>query len=192
MTRLLVVDDHPAMRAGLIAVLRAEPGFVVLDSAESEPEVWPALARTRPDVVVLDYHLPTSDGLAICRRIKRTMPPPRVLLYSAYADTSLVIPAMLAGVDGMVSKTAPANELYDAVRRVGRGERVMPSFGREELEDAHAKLDQGDLPLLGLLLQDTPTRDIAAALGIEPQEIVHRVDRMISRLKVEVASPSAG
>ena len=152
MIRILLVDDHPALRAGLTAVLRAEPGLVPLGTAGVEEELWPALHRTKPDVVVLDYHVPPADGLQLCRRIKRSMPPPKVLLYSAYADASLVIPAMLAGADGVVNKGAPANELYDAIRTVARGESVMPPMSRELLDDANARLDAEDLPMLVMAL----------------------------------------
>lgn len=189
MIRVLIVDDHPALRAGLSAVLRAEPGLVVLGTAESEADVWPELARTRPDVVILDYHLPSSDGLTICRRVKRTLPPPGVLLYSAYADTSLVIPALLAGADGMVSKSAAAAELYDAIRQVSRGERVMPPVSREVLTRAHRQLDEDDLPLLAMLLDGTRPGDVAETMGMTADDLAHRIDRMISRLKVEVATP---
>lgn len=189
MIRILIVDDHPAMRAGLTAVLRAEPGLVPLDVAASVGDLWPALKRTRPDVVVLDYHLPGGDGLVVCRRIKRELPPPQVLLYSAYADAALTIPAMLAGVDGLISKSAPANELYDAIRRVARGERVLPPISRELLDAAGAKLQPEELPILGMTLEDTPIAEMASALGLEASEVAHRIDRMIKRLKIEIAQP---
>ena len=105
MIRILIVDDHPAMRTGLSAVLRAEPGLVPLDAVGSVGDLWPALHRTRPDVVVLDYHLPGDDGVPACRRLKRELPAPAVLLYSAYADAALAIPAVLAG-DAAVAGTA--------------------------------------------------------------------------------------
>ena len=189
MIRILIVDDHPAMRAGLTAVLRAEPGFVPLDAAHSERDLWPTLNRTRPDVVVLDYHLPGDDGLVLCRRIKRQVPAPAVLLYSAHADAALTIPARLAGVDGLISKAAPANELYDAIRRVARGERVLPPISRELLDDAGNRLRSDELPILGMTIEDTPLVDIAATLGVEPVEVAHRIDRMIKRLKIEIPSP---
>lgn len=192
MIRILIVDDHPAMRAGLTAVLRAEPGLVPLDVAASESDLWPALKRTRPDVVVLDYHLPGDDGLVVCRRIKREVPPPSVLLYSAYADASLTIPALLAGVDGLISKSAPANELYDSIRRVARGERVLPPISRELLDAAGARLEPEELPILGMTLEDTSVADMAAALGLEPAEVTRRIDRMIRRLKIEAPSPPGG
>ena len=192
MIRILLVDDHPALRAGLTAVLRAEPGLVPLGTAASEEELWPALHRTKPDVVVLDYHVPPADGLQLCRRIKRSMPPPRVLLYSAYADASLVIPSMLAGADGVVNKGAPAAELYDAIRTVARGERVIPPLSRELLDDANDRLDSDDLPILGMALDGTPENEIARTLGLSADEMTHRMDRMISTLKVEIPVSRGG
>jgi len=192
MIRILIVDDHPAMRTGLTAVLRAEPGLVPLDVASSVDDLWPALHRTKPDVVVLDYHLPGDDGLVVCRAVKRELPAPAVLLYSAYADAALTMPALLAGVDGVVNKSAPANELYDAIRRVARGERVLPAISRELLDAAARELDPEDLPILGMVLEATPLHEIAGALGIEPALVSRRMDRMIGRLKVEVPAPRAG
>jgi DNA-binding NarL/FixJ family response regulator len=191
MIRILIVDDHPAMRAGLTAVLRGEPGFVALDAATSAADLWPTLNRTRPDVVVLDYHLPGDDGLVLCRRIKRQIPAPAVLLYSAYADASLTIPARLAGADGLINKSAPANELYDAIRRVARGERVQPPLSRELLDRAANDLQAEDLPILGMALEDTPIGEMAAVLGVEPAVVSRRIDRMISQLKVDVPAPGA-
>jgi DNA-binding NarL/FixJ family response regulator len=191
MIRILVVDDHPAMRAGIVAVLQAEHDLVPLDSASSVTDLWPALHSTRPDVVVLDYHMPGDDGLVVCRRIKREPPAPAVLLYSAYADATLTIPARLAGVDGLVNKSVPASELYDAIRRVARGERVLPAMSRELLDAAARGLDPEDLPILGMRLDDTPIGEMASALGTEPADISRRLDRMITRLKVAVAAPRA-
>ncbi len=192
MIRILIVDDHPAMRAGLTAVLRAEPGLVPLAAATSLDDTPAALNRTKPDVVVVDYHLPVGDGLVVCRMVKRHVPAPAVLLYSAYADASLTIPAILAGVDGIVNKAAPASELYDAIRRVARGERLLPPINRELLDGAAAELDPEDLPILGMSLDDTSLGDMATALGLEPAEVSRRLDRMIVRLKVEVAGPREG
>jgi DNA-binding NarL/FixJ family response regulator len=191
MIRILIVDGHPAMRTGLTAVLRAEPGLVPLDVAASVADLWPALHRTKPDVVVLDHHLPGDDGLVLCRRIKRELPAPAVLLYSAYADASLTIPALLAGVDGLVNKAAPASELYDAIRRLARGERVLPAISRELLDNAGHALQPDELPILGMTLEGTSLVEMATALRREPTEVSHTVDRMIKRLKVAIPAPGA-
>ena len=186
MIRILIVDDHPALQAGLTAVLRAEPGFVPLGTADSEFELWPAITRTRPDVVLLDYHLPPTDGLALCRRLKRLVPAPAVLLFSAYADANLAIAARLAGADGLVNKAASAAELRDAIRTVAKGGEVMPPVTRELLDAATAQLEPDDLPILGMALDGTPHAEIAETLRVDAEELATRVDGMIGRLKVEV------
>ena len=192
MTSILIVDDHPALQAGLMAVLRSEPGLVPIAAAQGEEDLWPALRRSRPDVVLLDYHLPPSDGLVLCRQIKRTMPPPAVLLFSAYADAKLVVPAKLAGADGVVSKAVPAPELYDAIRTVAAGGEVMPPIEHSLIAEASSKLRAEDLPILGMVLDGTSHADIAATLHIEPEELRRRLDTMIARLRVEVPLGSGG
>lgn len=193
MIRILFVDDHPALRAGLEAVLRSEPGLVPVGSASGDPDIWKKLESTRPDVVLLDYHLPGTDGVTLCRRIKRVMPPPAVVLYSAYADAKLAIPALLAGADGLVHKSAPAPELFDALRRASRGESALPPIGREQLDEATALVDPQDLPILGMLVEGTDRSDIPSTLGIEPSDFANRLDRMIGALRVDVpAVRSAG
>ena len=192
MISILIVDDHPALQAGLMTVLRSEPGLVPIAAAQGELDLWPALRRSRPDVVLLDYHLPPSDGLALCRQIKRTIPPPAVLLFSAYADAKLAVPARLAGADGLVSKAAPAPELYDAIRTVAGGGEVMPPLERQLLDDAASQLDPDDLPILGMALEGTAPGEIAETLRLTPDELAHRIDRMITRLRVEVPLGSGG
>ena len=186
MIRVLIVDDHPALQAGLSAVLKAEPGFVPVGSVGTEFELWPSLTRTRPDVVLLDYHLPPADGLNLCRRIKRQIPAPAVLLFSAYANADLAIPARLAGADGLVNKAASAAELHDAIRTVAKGREVMPPVTRELLDDAGGRLPADDLPILGMALDRTPAAEIAQTLQLGAGELDARIDRMIERLKVEV------
>ncbi len=185
MIRILIVDDHAAVRAGLRAVLRAEPGLVPLAVACSSADLAPALRRTRPDLVVLDYHLPGDDGFVVCLTVKSELPPPRVLLYSAYADAALTIPAVLAGADGVVHKGAPADELLDAIRRVAGGERVLPPVSRDVVEAAGRALDPVDLPILAMLVDGTPRHEIAGVLGLEPRELAARVRAMLGRLRVE-------
>jgi DNA-binding NarL/FixJ family response regulator len=189
--RILLVDDHPAMRTGLTAVLRAEPGLVALDAVESPDDLDRALKRTRPDVVLLDYHLPREDGLVVCRQLKRSLLPPAVLIYSAYADAQLVVPALLAGADGLLNKSAPAKELYDAIRTVARGEKVLPPVARELYEAAAEKLDPEDLPILGMAVEGTSPADMAESLRIDGKELHARIDRMLSRLRVDIATPHA-
>jgi DNA-binding NarL/FixJ family response regulator len=184
--RTVVVDDHPAMTAGLTAVLRAEPGFLPVGAAGHEAELWPLLERTAPDVVLLDYHLPGTDGLQLCRRVTAAPGAPGVVLYSAYADGMLALAARVAGAHAIASKGAPAGELFDLLRRVARGEHVLPDIAPEHLSAAAHRVDDEDLPLLSMLVELTPGDDVCDALRLQPSELQWRTDRLLGRLRVEV------
>lgn len=186
MIRIIVVDDHPALRAGLETVLRSEPGIVPVGSAADGLSLWPLLNTTAPDVVLLDYHLPGEDGLQLCRRIKSLALAPKVLLYSAYAGSNLAVPALLAGADGVIGKSIPALELFDAIRRVAGGELVSPPVSRELLEEASSKIDEADLPILGMRIDGTPSAEIAKVLGIDGKELAARLERMIGVLRLDI------
>jgi len=186
MINVLLVDDHPALRAGLMTVLRTEPGIVPVGTASCPEDLWPEFNRTRPDLVVLDYHLPGTDGLAVCRLLKRVIPAPAVLLYSAYADAALTIPAILAGADGIVHKGVPARELCESIRRVAAGADALPAVSPPLLEAAAHALDDEDRPILGMLVNRIPAKDIAGALGLSPVDLRARIARMLARLKVPV------
>ena len=192
MIRILIVDDHPALRAGLNAVLEAEPGLVVVGAAATVEQLFPVLHRTRPDVVLLDYHLPPDDGLRLCRRIKRQIPAPRVLVYSAYADARMRLPALLAGADGLLNKGAGARELFETIRIVASGRRALGPIGRDQLAAAAELVDSDAGPIIAMLLDDTPVPDIAKVLGVPAVAVERRLDRMLDRLRVETpAEPIA-
>src|SRR3954451_12857726 len=163
---IAVVDDHAAVRMGLEAAIAAWPGFVCVGVARDGEAMEPLLYRTRPDVVILDYQLPRANGLLLCRRIKSEVPTPRVLLYSAYADPALVVPAMVAGADGIVDKSAPARELREAVHAVMAGRTHLPAAIPEFLQAADEALCSDDRRILRLLVDFTPHGEIAARVGL--------------------------
>ena len=114
---VLVVDDHPALRAGLERLLDQEAGYRLLGAVSSEAELAVALQRHRPDVVVMDYALARGDGLSACFRLKQRPHPPGVVLYSAYVDDVFAVPATLAQADAIVSKNASRRGAADGHRR---------------------------------------------------------------------------
>jgi DNA-binding NarL/FixJ family response regulator len=120
MIRVLVVDDHPVLRAGLEAVLRAEPGFVCVGGAEDGETMWRLLRRARPDVVVLDHRLGQEDGIELCRALRAEPQPPSVLLYTADPGAALERAALAAGASGLVDKAVDVGALFDAIRVAGR------------------------------------------------------------------------
>jgi DNA-binding NarL/FixJ family response regulator len=186
MIRVAMVDDHHAVRLGLRTALLAEPGLEPVGSAATAEEAAPLLYRVRPDVVLIDYGLPGVDGLTLCRRIKSDPPAPGVVLFSAFADPSMTVPAIVAGVDAIVHKAAQTRDLFDAIRRAARGEPTLPEVSPPLLEAAGRAIDHGDLPILGMLIQRTAPADIAATLRIERSELDRRVTAMLARLRIPV------
>lgn len=181
-TSVVVVDDHAAVRLGLSVAIGSQPGLVCV-GALADGELVPALlGRARPDVVVLDYVLPRVNGLELCRQIKVHRLAPAVVLYSAYADRALAVPALLAGADAMVHKAAPAVELFSAIEAAADGQTQLPSPVPEVAEAAATALDPADRPVLELLLRATPRPEVAARLRLEPRELESRVGRMLARL----------
>jgi DNA-binding NarL/FixJ family response regulator len=188
-----IVDDHHAIRLGLRAALLSEAGLEPVGSAANAGETAVLLYRTRPDVVLLDYHLPGMDGLTLCRRIKAYVPAPAVVLYSAFADPSMTVPAIVAGADAIVHKGGQPRELFDAIRQTARGDKALPPVSEPLLEAAAHALDPEDLPLLGMLVNRTRPAEIAATMRLERAELDQRIAGMLSRLKVPVpAARDAG
>jgi DNA-binding NarL/FixJ family response regulator len=182
---VLVVDDHPALRAGLEQLLDQEAGYRLLGAVSSEEELSTALRRHRPDVVVMDYALTRGDGLSACFRLKQRPHPPGVVLYSAYVDDIFAVPATLAQADAIVSKNDPVEILFAAIDAVAAGESRVPSLDPELIEAASAGVDAEDLPIVGMLFARIPVADIATTLGVEPREVRARALRIIGEMQAQ-------
>lgn len=183
MIRLLVIDDHAAVRAGLVGLLRSEPGLVPV-AAEASPEPGLAAARReRPDVALVDYNLPGDDGLSLCRKLRTLAHPPKVIIYTAYESDGLVVPAILAGAQGLVDKAAAPDDLFEAIRSVARGTASIPTARPALLEAAGSRIERRDVPILGMLMEGTPQTEIAAVLKLRDGELDERLNAMIGRLR---------
>ena len=187
MIRVAVVDDHPALRAGLRTVLDLEPGIVFAGESDgSEEQVWPMLDLVRPDLLLLDYHLPRGDGLQLCYRVKQQVPAPKVIVFTAYASPALALPAALARADGMLPKGAGARELFAAIRRVHGGDTLLPAISASALEEAAGELLGNDRALVGMLLDGASEAEIAQTLRLESRRVRHAVQRILSALRLDV------
>jgi DNA-binding NarL/FixJ family response regulator len=120
MIRVLVVDDHPVVRAGLETVLRAEPGIVPIGAAVGPKDALALVRRAQPDVVLLDARLGPHDGLDVCRELLSEPSPPAVLIISANVDRELDVAARAAGARGAVDKSTDLHALFDAIRLAAR------------------------------------------------------------------------
>ena len=138
--QVLLVDDHPAVRHGIRRLIGDQPDMVLI------AEQGTASADTRDvaawaDVAVIDYHLGARDGLWLTQQIERRASAPRVLIYSAFADETLAVTAIIAGADGLLPKTALGDELAVAIRRLFQGDRYPPAIQRSVSDAMCARLD---------------------------------------------------
>jgi DNA-binding NarL/FixJ family response regulator len=183
MLRVALLDDHPAVLAGLRRLIEPQPDLTVIAAAPTAAELSQQLAGAPADVLVLDYDLARGDGLSHCQRIKRRAAPPAVIIYSAYAGPSLVLAARAAGADGVLDKAEPVQNLLIAVRRAAAGEETLPAVPRDAYEAAVAALDDEDLPVLAMLLDREPLDAIAHALRTSRTQVSWQAQRIVGRLR---------
>jgi DNA-binding NarL/FixJ family response regulator len=182
-TRIAIVDPQPAVRAGLSMLLRTEPGLVPVGAASGAHDGVELVARTHPDVVLLEHQLPDGDGLSVCRRLKSLPNPPRVVFYTADADRTLMLLSRVACADGLVDKSAPPPALFEAIRVVARGGTALPPLDPEQLDAAAHMIDPEDLALLAMLVDGTPASDAADTLRLDRRKVGRRIERLLGRLR---------
>jgi DNA-binding NarL/FixJ family response regulator len=190
MLRVALLDDHPAVLAGLRRLIDSEPDMRVAAVASSAAGLARELEGLRADVLILDYDLARDDGLAHCRRIKSRPNPPAVIIYSAYAGPALTLAARAAQADGVVDKAAPVASLLAAVRRAGNGLEAVAPVPRDAFESAVARLDDEDLPVFAMLLDREPIDSIAQALRTDRADIGRRAQRIVGRLRPRLGGRS--
>jgi DNA-binding NarL/FixJ family response regulator len=181
--RVVVVDDHDAVRTALKRVLEASPDFEAVSALASDRRLFTLLGRRHVDVVVLDHDREQSDGLTSCVRIKRRRDPPPVLIYSGYATPVLRLAAAAAQADAIVDKAEPVGVLLDAIRRLRSGERLLEPPPPDLLRAAAARLEAADVPVLSLLVEGRHPLEIAKLLGTGEDEIARRARRIICVLQ---------
>lgn len=168
--KVLIVDDHPAVRAGIRTLLAQQPDMLVMGECSSASAAVTA-DQTPPDVAVVDYHLGDRNGLWVARRLRLLHPAPRILIYSAFADGALAAAAIVAGAHGLLSKSAIGGELCTAIRRLYRGQPYLPAISPTLARSMGASLSAPEQALFGLLLHGVAETEIAAQLEITPAEL---------------------
>jgi DNA-binding NarL/FixJ family response regulator len=170
---VLLVDDHPAVRHGIRQLIADEPDMVLIAEHGSASRDTSEVARWA-DVAVVDYHLGDRDGLWLTGQIKQRPGAPPVLIYSAFADTTLAVAAIVAGADGLLSKATLGEELSIAVRRLVHGRQYFPAIPASIAAALSARLARDDQAILSMLVHGVPDDEIAARLDMPAGELEPR------------------
>lgn len=177
MLDLVIVDDHPAVRTGLRGLLEGEAGLQVVATGATAREGFEAIADLRPAVALVDLHLPDDDGLSLCLRTRALPEPPRVVIYSAFADAALGVRAAIAGADAVLAKSASPR----ALTAVLKGE-LRPALDPRALRAVGERLEPPELAILGMLAHGVSEDEMAATLGLTPESALARRQQMLARL----------
>jgi DNA-binding NarL/FixJ family response regulator len=194
--RIVIVDDHAVVRAGLRALLAGEPGLdVVGETADGQAAVSLA-GRLRPDVVLMDLRLTDGtgtrgeiDGIEATRRITTTVPDVRVVVLTSYDTQGDVVRALAAGARGYVLKAGPPEDLFRAVRAataggVGLAPEAAGHLARH-LADPEAVLSEREIQVVRLLAEGGSNRSIAAALFLSEATVKTHLVRIYRKLGTE-------
>ena len=201
--RVLIVDDHPVVRAGLRIITEVDPGILVVGEAANGAEAMLAVQEHFPDVVLLDVRLPDRSGLDVCRELKRRSDAPHILFLTSFADNSLVMAAMQAGGDGYLLKDNEPRDIVAAIRTVLAGGMLFDPIVARAVDRELKTVLPGNAPgLLGELSQqerrvvsavaDGKTdKEIAQMLSLQPKTVRNYLDRAFEKLRVNTRTEAA-
>ena len=188
MIRVLVVDDHPIVRQGLIGALEDESDFEVVGSAGSAEEALVLAGRLRPDVLLLDLELPGMGGVEAIPRLAEASPSTRVLVFTAYDTEERVLGAIRSGAKGYLLKGAASAEIARAVRAVAAGGSALePSIAAKLVAAVRApggtgRLTAREREVLRLIAEGLPSKQIARALVISERTVKFHTASLLRKL----------
>ena len=187
--KILIVDDHPIVRAGLRRLLTAASQIDICEAASGR-EALKVLREHQPALVILDLNLPDIGGLEVLARLKAFSPDARILVLSMHDDETHVTRALRAGAAGYVTKNAPPEELLEAIGRVAEGHTYIEREIAEGLVFASIRgapdplkdLSSRDLEILRRLAEGRRLSQIADTLGIGYKTAANNCSRLKARL----------
>jgi len=192
-TRVVVVDDHPVVLAGLTAMIDANDDLEVVGSAGTVADALALPVDLAPDLCVLDLQLPDGDGITLGVAVKRRWPGTRVLVLTMSADPAAVMRSLSADLDGYVLKDADPAELLSAIRSAAAGAVVLGRGASRTIVAAAvalpaieplAALDARDREILDLLVRGRHTSEVARELFLAPKTIRNRISDILGKLGV--------
>lgn len=184
--RILIVDDHPVVCAGLTSMLSAQPGFEVAGSAASGEEALALLKQDCPHVMLLDLRMPGMDGIAVLHALKRIPSPPAVIVLTSFEKEEDIYRSIRAGAQGYLLKDTAESEMIAAITAVDAGERYIPRRISARLANRmlRADLTGRELSILELLADGSTNKEIAGSLNISDNTVRHHVNNIMDKLKV--------
>ncbi|AHE54214.1 response regulator [Sphingomonas sanxanigenens] len=184
--RILLVDDHPMLREGVVAIVEDRPDMVVAGEARNGAEAIEQFRALRPDVTLMDLQMPVMNGLEALMAIRADFPDARILVLTTYAGDVQAVRALKAGATGYLLKSSLRTELIEAIHDVHRGRRhihgdVAAEIALHVTDDA---LTAREVAVLRLVAVGKANKEIARALGLSEETVKAHLKNIFAKLDV--------
>jgi DNA-binding NarL/FixJ family response regulator len=184
--RVLVADDHPVVRTGLGAVIAQEPDLLLVAEAENGERAVALFREHQPHVVLMDLRMPLMDGVEAIRRIREEFPAARILALTTYEGDADIRRALDAGARGYLLKDMLLSDVITTIRRVQRGERVIPAAVADRLAEfpERSDLTEREVEILYLVARGLTNKETAKAIGCMDETVKVHLKNVFAKLGV--------
>ena len=190
--RILIADDHPVVREGLITMIGREEGFEVVGEAKDGAEAVSKARELKPDIVLIDLRMPEMDGVEAIREISATEPDIKFIILTTYSDDEYIFRGIEVGARAYLLKDAPREELFMAIRTVYRGESMIQPVVASKVLDRFAELSrhaqhpetlsEREIEVLKLMAKGAANKEIASQLSITNSTVKTHITSIFQKL----------
>lgn len=197
MLKILIVDDHAVVRAGLKEILESAAGMTVAGEADTGGKALTAIASRRWDVVILDISLPDMSGIDVLKQAKAQNPELPILMLTIHPEKQYAVRAMRAGASGYLTKESAPDELVTAVRKVAHGGKYASSsfaemlafdLGPDAEPELHKKLSDREFQVLEMIASGKSKKAISQELNLSPKTISTYRRRILDKMGMETCA----
>jgi two-component system, NarL family, response regulator len=191
--RVLVVDDHPVVRQGLIGMLEEAPDIVIVGQGRNGHEAIAVFQQQQPDVTLMDLRMPQMGGVEAITAICNEFPNAQIIVLTTYDSDEEIYRGLRAGAKGYLLKDSEPEELLTAIRTVTRGQQYIPSNVAAKLVQRMTapELSDRELEVLKLVGQGMSNQEISTTLNISESTVKTHINRILSKLEVKDRTQAA-
>lgn len=184
--RILIVDDHPIVRQGLVALLEQEPDITIVAQASTGKEAILMFNQHQPDVTLMDLRMPEMDGVTAITEICNQVNTAQIIVLTTYDGDEDIYRGLRAGAKSYLLKDASPTELLTAIRTVAKGQKYIPSTVGAKLAERmnNAPLSERELEVLHLMVAGNSNNQISQTLHISESTVKFHINNILSKLSV--------